>query len=308
MCEPGTLTEVDNRILGFGLWIVLGRPKKKENLTMRNRTAVKFAGVFLALLAIPGLVAADTGSPTLSGVAQGTASATKAGPAGVCQIGPGLGSTLLFPLVEIDLANSAGLSTLISVNNGLSDETLVRLVMWTDWGIPTLAFDIYLKPFDVQTINVRSLFNGDVPATGAGADLSGYPFCDAFPPFHTNPVLTSGQIEQLRTAHTGQPGHIDGLCYGADHSDQIARGYITVDVVDECSAVEGFEPIWTPANDSYPYFMDGGDPLGIAIIDNRLWGDVVYVDFTNNVSYDVTGAGFATEVGDEVGLFQGNLA
>ena len=40
--------------------------------------------------------------------------------------------------------------------------------MWTDWGIPTMAFDIYLKGFDVQTINVRSLLDGLVPVTGVG--------------------------------------------------------------------------------------------------------------------------------------------
>jgi len=50
---------------------------------------------------------------------------------------------------------------------------------------------------------------------------------------------------------------------------------------------------------------------GSVVMDAPGWGYVnhsSYVHFTDNVSYGITGAGFVTEVGDEVGLFQGNLA
>jgi hypothetical protein len=60
----------------------------------------------------------------------------------------------------------------------------------------------------------------------------------------------------------------------------VARGYLTVDVVDECSGVE-VEPVFTPANVTYPYFVDGGGSAGIGMIDNRLWGDVLFVDTAN---------------------------
>lgn len=248
---------------------------------MRTHAALTFACAALAA----SFVVITTTNAQDTGLRPGVPSPTpqlKAGRAGVCQIGPSLASTLLVPYFEVDLSDPIGRTTLISVNNGLSDPTLTRLVMWTDWGIPTMAFDIYLEGFDVQTINIRSLFSGLVPTTGVGADLSGFPFCDTLPPTYTNPALTAGQIEQLKTAHTGEPGHIDGLCYAADHGDQTARGFITVDVVDECSDIEGYEPVFTPANTSYPYFADGGAPSGIAIVDNRLWGDVVYLDDRNN--------------------------
>jgi len=248
---------------------------------MRTQTVLILACTAIAVL-LPLTAAAETGGTAFAPGDDNVTPQTKAGRAGICQIGPGLGSTLLFPYVEVDLADPNGVTTLISVNNWFFPETLVRLVMWTDWGIPTLAFDIYLKAFDVQTINVRDLLAGMVPVTGVGADLSSFPYCDTMPPTYSSPALTPGEIAHLRTAHIGQPGHIDGLCYGADHGDQMARGFITVDVVDECSDVEGFEPYYTPANTSYPYFMEGGGSLGIAIIDNRLWGDVVYVDFSND--------------------------
>ena len=39
------------------------------------------------------------------------------------------------------------------------------MVRWTDWGVPTLAFDIYLTGYDVQTLNLRDLFAGNLPMT-----------------------------------------------------------------------------------------------------------------------------------------------
>jgi hypothetical protein len=246
---------------------------------MRTTTVLATVCVALAATLVPTAAVAEE---TAIAVAGGSPAPSKAGWAGVCQIGPGLASTLLVPYFEVDLTSPTGLTTLISVNSGLQGQSLARLVVWTDWGIPTLAFDIFLEPFDVQTINVRNLFQGQVPATGVGVDLSAFPFCVSLPPTYSNPALTAGEIEQLKTAHTGEPGHIDGLCYGADHGDQRARGSITVDVVDECSDLEAFEPVYTPVNTSYPYFDDGGGSGGIAIADNRLWGDVIYLDDANN--------------------------
>ena len=201
-------------------------------------------------------------------------------PAGDCPIGPGLGATLLFPYFELDLANPLNVTTLISINNGYNSAMLARAVVWTDWGVPTLAFDIYLDSFDLQTINLRDIFNGNIPSTGASADLSGFPFCASLAPFHANPVLTTNERAQLAADHTGVVGPLIGNCAGSYHPDQIARGYITVDVVDECSGVEGYDPNFTPKNTTYPYFANGAG-TGIALDTNRLWGDVVYVDLGN---------------------------
>ena len=202
---------------------------------------------------------------------------------GDCVIGPGLAATLLFPYFEVDLSDPLGVTTLFSINNGVTSPVLVRVVLWTDWGNPTLAFDVYLTGSDIQTINVRDLFNGVVPSTGAGADLTGFDLCDVSPPSHSNPVLIAEEREQLAADHMGQPGPIfPGSCIAEPYADQIARGYITVDVVDECHGVEGLNADFTPANTSYPYFAEGGDPAGIATLDNFLWGDVLYVDPSNN--------------------------
>ena len=200
--------------------------------------------------------------------------------AGDCLIGPGLGSTLLVPYFEVDLDDPFALTTLFSIANGLSDEVLARVVFWTDWGVPTLAFDVYLEGFDLQTVNLRDVFAGVIPSTGDGADLSGFSFCSSptFTPVHTNPVLTVDEISQLEADHTGVQGPLATMCAGENHGDSVARGYITVDVVDECSGVQAHDPSFTPENTTYPYFSDGGGSDGIGIIDNQLWGDVIYVD------------------------------
>lgn len=201
-----------------------------------------------------------------------------------CLVGPGMAATLLFPYFEVNLTTSAGVTTLLAINNGFAFPALTRVILWTDWGVPTVAFDLYLNGFDVQTINLRDVFNGIIPSTGAGADLSGFDFCDSLPPTHSNPVLTVDERNQARADHTGQLGPLAGDCAGEPTGDQIARGYVTVDVVDECSGVEGFAPIFTPANTAYPYFADGGGASGIATTDNVLWGDVIYVDPAGNAA------------------------
>ena len=51
--------------------------------------------------------------------------------------------------------------------------------------------------------------------------------------------------------------------------------------------------------------------VGSAVVDSPGWGFVnhsSHVDMVNNVAFDVHGAAFTTEVGDEIGSFRGNLA
>jgi len=199
-----------------------------------------------------------------------------------CRIGTGSSASLLIPYFEYNPGDPLGVTTLISVTNESNNQTLVRVVYWTDWGVPTIAFDVFLPAFDVQTINVRDTFNGMVPSTGEGADLSAFQFCEleAFRPFHGGgPVFTPVQRQQLRAYHTGVGGPLDANCASENHGDGIVRGYITVDVVDECSGI-GVGSVFTPAWGGY--FADGGGGAGaIAIAQNRIWGDVLIVDPAN---------------------------
>ncbi|MEM6795658.1 MAG: hypothetical protein AAF725_16905 [Acidobacteriota bacterium] len=202
-----------------------------------------------------------------------------------CLVGPSTAATLLFPYFEVDLSNVDGITTLLSINSGVSGSSLSRVVVWTDRGIPVLAFDIFLSAFDVQTINLRSVLEGNIPSTGAGEDLSSFGFCGLFPPNHINPVLEPAEISQLRADLTGVQGPNFVDCAGTAFGDNRARGYVTVDVVQECSGVESGVPAFTPARTStdFPYFEDGSGN-SVAIDANILWGDVVTVDFAGNAA------------------------
>ncbi|MEX1312091.1 MAG: hypothetical protein AB1Z65_16855 [Candidatus Sulfomarinibacteraceae bacterium] len=247
---------------------------------MDLRSVLGSAVVVVVLGVTPCSAAEPTGAP-----AGGTA-AVSSWPDG-CAAGMGLGATLLFPYFEVDLDDPNGITTLISVNNGLDEPGLARMIVWTDWGVPTLAFDIFLGPDDIRTVNLRSIFDGVIPSTGDPAALSGFPFCNVFPPFHDNPAVSGDRLDQLRAAHTGRQGPIDGLCSGADHGDALARGFITVDAVFQCGGLETVGPRNTPANPAALYF-ENGQPGGIASDVDMLWGDAVFLDGANNAAHGTT--------------------
>ena len=199
-----------------------------------------------------------------------------------CEIGTGLGASVFVPYFEHAPGGGAGgLTTLFSVTNESNAATLVRVVLWTDWGVPTLGFDVFLPEFDLQTVNVRDLFNGVVPSTGEGADLSGFEFCNQAPftPIHPNPALSGAERDQLVALHSGVEGPLEAGCAGEDHGDGHVRGYVTIDVVDECSGIQ-MGSLFTPAWDGY-FVQGGGGEDAIAIAQNRLWGDYQIVDPAN---------------------------
>ncbi len=188
-------------------------------------------------------------------------------------------ATLLVPYFEVDLNDPNGITTLFSVNNASATAVVAHVTMWTDQSIPTLDFDIYLTGYDVQTINIRDIFNGNLPRTAdAGSDPSdtishkGSLSQDINFPGSTGPcanpypatgALTSTLIDHIRKSHTGLSSALYGGCSGAAYGDNVARGYITVDTVVSC-------------NLSFP--SDAGYFTTLASNQNVLWGDVFYVN------------------------------
>ena len=172
-------------------------------------------------------------------------------------------ATLLLPYFEVDLGNTNGVDTLISVNNASASAAVANVVLWTDWGVPSLGFNVYLTGYDVQTIDLRQIFNGVLPVTAdAGADPTntvspkGLLSQDINFPGSTGPCGSSStvysapdpslatKITNMNRVHTGQSSNLDGKCWGATYGDQIARGYITIDSVTQCT-------LSTPADVGY---------------------------------------------------------
>ena len=172
-----------------------------------------------------------------------------------CRVAEQPAATLLFPYFEIDLADLSGITTLISIVNADTEEpTLAHAVLWTDWGIPSLTFDLFLAPGDVQTLNLRDVFaTGRGPVSGPGAFV--FDDCvDLITPPATAPT-------RLRAMHGGVS--VARGCFASPRADpNLVTGYLTVDVITRCSV-----GITLPSQAGY-----FGVP-GVAATENRLWGD-----------------------------------
>lgn len=185
-----------------------------------------------------------------------------------CASGPIPAATLLIPYFEVDLAGTDGRTTLVAVTNAGHHSTLAHVVLWTDWGVPTLAFDLVLAQDDVQTLNLRDVFAGNLPATG------GAPFPGCTDPV-TLPALDAAALTALRRQHTGLPDELDHCAGSGRGGVDLATGYVTIDVARRCST-----------NIRYPssngYFE--ADETGVASNENLLLGDFFLVDAAQNLA------------------------
>jgi len=211
----------------------------------------------------------------------------------ICTLDNVPAATLLVPYFEVDFKTSTGITTLISVNNASAFATLAHVTLWTDESIPTLDFDIYLTGYDVQTINLRDVFNGVLPRTAdAGADPgnisnqgplsqdSDFPgssgpcgTASTLYPAAPNAALSPSLISNIRNSHTGLFSSVYGGCLGLNYGDNIARGYITVDSVKTCDLRFPSDP---------GYFSGPADNRNI------LWGDYFYADVGENLAQGET--------------------
>lgn len=211
---------------------------------------------------------------------------------GNCRLGNQPSATILVPYFEVDLTNATGRNTLISVNNSAPSPVLTRMTLWTDWGIPTMAFDIYLTGYDVQTISLRDVFAGNIPSTGPSVSprgslsQAGSPFAgcggDVSSAAHAN--LNAPAF--LRAAHSGRPlpNMQPELCVASVHMPaHVVTGYVTVDAVNHCSPASLGTNANTPADPAY--FVHGGQ--GVASDANVLWGDVFIVEPQSNQAFSM---------------------
>jgi len=198
------------------------------------------------------------------------------------------GATLLLPYFEVNLDNPNGITTLFSINNASASAAVAHVTFWTDETVPTLDFDIYLTGYDVQTINIRDIFNGVLPVTADAASDPGDTISpkgslsqDINFPGASGPCaapsypagLNATVLAHIRGAHTGKTSPVFGRCSGFNYGDNIARGYITVDSVVSCN-------LQFPSDAGY--FTANADSRNI------LWGDYFIVDPTNNFAQGET--------------------
>jgi hypothetical protein len=193
----------------------------------------------------------------------------------ICTVDAVPGATLLLPFFQVDLGNPNGLTTLFSINNSSSAAILAHVVVWSDLSVPVLEFNVYLTGYDVQTINMRDiLVYGNLPQTAsAGQDPNdtfspkgafsqdiNFASCQGvLPP----PPLPPSFAQHLQLALSGQASPVlQNQCAGQNLGDGVARGYVTVDTVNNCT-------LRIPGDIGY----FGPTGTGDATDQNVLWGN-----------------------------------
>ncbi len=93
----------------------------------------------------------------------------------LCTIDAVPAATLLLPYFEVSLNSIPGVdevqaardvNTFFSVNNASAAPTVAHVVLWGDWSLPSIDFDIFLTGYDVETVALGDLFNlGNLPIT-----------------------------------------------------------------------------------------------------------------------------------------------
>lgn len=223
------------------------------------------------------------------------------------------GATLLAPYFEVDLNNSTGMNTVISVANTSATSiysgsqsyndgataVLAHVTIWSDLAVPVFNFNIYLTGYDVQKIDMRRVLNGVLPVTAsAGQDPTdtkspkgpysqdiNFASCNGGPApsglvytysaLPQPPVIGADQIANMQSSLTGQPSaQQSGQCAGRNLGDNFARGYVTIDTVNNCT---------TRFPGDAGYFGAGGS--GDATIQTQLSGEIYYVDMLHSVAY-----------------------
>lgn len=199
-------------------------------------------------------------------------------------------ATLLIPYFEVQPSNPNGVTTVITLHNTSASAAVARVTLWTDLGLPTASFNLYLTGFDSEIISLARVFNRTVPFTADDGDDQ------ADTQDRNDGISNQGPISQdinfpgpgggsagqigdnispsLLSAHTGglSDEYFGGQCGARNFGDGIARGYVTIDSMTTQSTNNALDAGYFPEMDTR----------------NILTGDYVIVNqTTREVSADI---------------------
>ncbi len=180
-------------------------------------------------------------------------------------------ASLLVPWIEVDMARLDGRTTLVSIDNTEPTPALARLTLWSDCGLPVLAFDLYLAGRETRPLNLRDVVvNGHLPLSAPSTQT---PFADCSIPLEL-PLLDAAALATLQAQLTGRPDPADGLCRGSDRGQtNLATGYLTVDSVRRCASTT-----LDPTQSGYFASAGGNGSDGLADFRNVLAAEVFYAE------------------------------
>lgn len=203
-----------------------------------------------------------------------------------CDIAVSPSATMLLPYFSVD---PAGETTLVTITNVSDTPAVAHFTVWTNLSYPVLDFNVFLTGYDVQGVSLTDvLVNGTVPSTSTSTTLSptgarslnnvtgnpnrGLTGGDWDGRCAVNQggtgVIPAGLLAQVQSALTGG-GYFDCTAGTVSSATSTMVGYITIDVVDNCS-----QDLPTALG----YFANQ------ALHDNQLIGDYIRIDAAGGVS------------------------
>jgi hypothetical protein len=175
-----------------------------------------------------------------------------------CDVKVGPAATLLLPYFEVDPVNAGGQTTLFTVTNVTRFPQIAHVTLWTDWGYPVFAFNLYLTGYDVQAINLADILrvgviappNGTPSTTtpgslsaGASPNFAASLNCGGIPGVF--PATVAAALRSVLTTGTANPPVDPGSsCSVAGGVHANAIGYATIDVVSNCTNRLPSDPLY----------------------------------------------------------------
>lgn len=154
-----------------------------------------------------------------------------------CDIGAYPAATLLLPYFEVDInaPTTTAVNTIYTVVNFSQRPQIIRSTIWSDLGYPVAWFDSFLTPYDLVSVSMYEVIaRGRFPANDTTPQACGTAPMRAPALAALQRALTSGVIDDANCPIGTKHGH--------------AIGYVTVDVINSCSAASPLDAeYWTEA-------------------------------------------------------------
>jgi hypothetical protein len=186
-----------------------------------------------------------------------------------CDVTVAPAATLLLPYFEVDITNHTQ-DTFFTITNVTRLPQIAHVTIWTDWSFPVLDFNIYLTGYDVQGISINQVLGGNVAQPqGTGPAAYQSPLGALSAGFTANPNFAGGGASINCSAQPGAlyvplvaavrnalttgvfnpggpaacPNAVGGVHANASGNPN-AIGYITIDVVSNCTSRLPNDPLY----------------------------------------------------------------
>jgi hypothetical protein len=170
-----------------------------------------------------------------------------------CDIGTYAAATLLLPYFDVDVKtqSTTAIDTIFTIINTSKYPQVAHVTIWTDLGYPAAGFNVFLTGYDAQTLSMFELLaRGAFPVTSS-AVTTGSVSADngANPNFRAETLcgrvgggVPQAMLQKLQGLLTTGTAEGSECPVGMSHKNAI--GYVTIDVVNGCTALMPNDPAY----------------------------------------------------------------